>query len=174
MRSEYGDSGVTRRDDNGRVSRAAPAILIGAIVLVVGVFMDWASGTGGTSVAGDATGTNDLSGYNLIDGRIAGALGVALLIVGLLMWTNKRSSSWFDADLLGVALSAFAVALIVMFLMDVGNEALSADYGAYVSLVGGAIAFIGAIGALLASKSDRAVYTSESDHRDDPAQRRVA
>src|SRR5437764_349528 len=38
--------------------------------------------------------------YNLIDGRIAGALGVALLVSALLMWTNKRVESWFDSDLL--------------------------------------------------------------------------
>ncbi len=176
MATEYGDRVGTaaRRDDRGRVSRAAPAMAIGAIVLIVGAFLDWASGTGNTSLAGGTTGTADLSGYNLIDGRIAGALGVALLVAGVLMWTNKRLGSWFDADLLGVALAAFAIAQIAMFLLDVGNEALSADYGAYVSLVGAAIAFLGAIGALLASKSDRNVDESELDHRDNVGQRRVA
>jgi hypothetical protein len=151
---------------------AAPAIVIGSIVLIVGAFLDWASGTGGTSISGEATGTGDLGGYNLIDGRIAGAIGVGLLIAGLLMWANRRRDSWFDSDLLGVALSAFAIALIVMFLMDAGNEALSVDFGAYVSLLGAAIAFIGALAALLRSGSDRA--TADVEGRGDVGQRRVA
>ena len=158
-------------DRDGRRSMAAPAIVIGSIVLIVGAFLDWASGNGGTSIGGEATGTADLSGYNLIDGRIAGAVGVALLIAGLLMLANKRRDSWFDSDLLGVALSAFAVALIVMFLMDAGNEALSVDFGAYVSLLGAAIAFIGALAALLRSGSDRA--TADVEGRGDVGQRRV-
>ena len=163
------------REDNRRVSRvskAAPAMVIGAIVIIVGVFLDWASGTGAGSLVGGTSGTADLSGYNLIDGRIVGSLGVALLVAGLLMWTNKRVGSWFDADLLGVTLAAFAVAQVVMFLLDVGNEALSADFGAYVSLAGAAIAFLGAIGALLASKSDRA--TTDQDGRIDTGRRHAA
>jgi hypothetical protein len=87
------------------------------------------------------------------------------------MLANKRRDSWFDSDLLGVALSAFAVALIVMFLMDAGNEALSVDFGAYVSLLGAAIAFIGALAALLRSGSDRA--TADVEGRGDVGQRRV-
>jgi hypothetical protein len=150
---------------------AAPAMLIGSLVLIVGAFLDWASGTGATAELGTTTGTSDLSGYNLIDGRIVGALGVALLISALLMWSNKRVGSWFDSDLLGVALSAIAIAQIVLFLMDVGNEALSADYGVYVSLVGAAIAFIGALAALLRSRNDRA--TADEDGRGDIGGRAV-
>jgi|tagenome__1003787_1003787.scaffolds.fasta_scaffold19374872_1 hypothetical protein len=175
MESQYDERlGARSRRDvwEGRSSMAAPWMLIGSIVLIVGAFLDWASGTGGTTVLGGTAGTTDVSGYNLIDGRIAGALGVALLVSALLMWTNKRVESWFDSDLLGVALSATAITLVVMFLLDVGNEALSADYGAYVSLAGGAIAFIGALIALLGSRSDRMAV--DRDDRDDVARRRVA
>ena len=38
-----------------------------------------------------------------------------------LMWANKRVESWFDADLLGVALSTIAIGTIVAFLIDVGD-----------------------------------------------------
>jgi hypothetical protein len=146
---------------------AAPPILIGSVILIVGVFLDWASGSGATTELGATT--TDLSGYNLIDGRIVASLGVALLLSAVLMWGNKRVGSWFDADLLGVALSAAAIAQIVLFLMDVGNEALSADYGVYVSLVGGAIAFVGALAALLRSGSDRA--TADREGRGDVGRR---
>jgi hypothetical protein len=174
MDTGYDDrNGMTRRDDSyARPSMAAPWVLIGSIVLIVGAFLDWASGTGATNELGATTGTNDLSGYNLIDGRIAGALGVTLLIAAVLMWANKRVGSWFDSDLLAVALSGFAGVLIVMWLMDVGNEALSADYGAYVSLAGAAIAFIGALAALLRSGSDRA--TQDEEGRGSVGQRRAA
>jgi hypothetical protein len=113
-----------------------------------------------------------VSGYSLVDGRIVGALGVALLIAGLLMWANRRLDSWFDADLLGVALSAFAIAEIGMWLMDINNEALSADYGVYVALAGGVIAFIGAIVALLGSRSDR--VSTDMDRSSNVSERRVA
>ena len=155
-----------------RASTAAPAVLIGSIVLIVGAFLDWASGTGAATELGNTTGIADLSGYNLIDGRIAGALGIALLVAAILMWANKRVDSWFDADLLAVGLSGFAAALIAMWLLDVGNEALSADYGAYVSLAGAVIAFVGALAAIVRSGSDRA--TADDEGRGDVGQRRAA
>src|SRR3954454_716094 len=161
-----------RREVRGRPSMAAPALVIGSIVMIVGALLDWATGTGGTTVFGVQTTTAGLSGYNLVDGRIVGALGVALLIAGLLMWANRRLESWFDADLLGVALSLFAIALIGMWLLDIDNEALSADYGVFVSLAGAAIGFIGALVALLGSRSDRA--TTDLDRPGDVAQRRAA
>src|SRR3954462_1291039 len=161
-----------RREVRGRPSMAAPAIVVGSIVMIVGALLDLATGTGGTTVFGVQTTTAGLSGYNLVDGRIVGALGVALLIAGLLMWANGRLESWFDADLLGVALSLFAIALIGMWLLDIDNEALSADYGVFVSLAGAVIGFIGALVALLGSRSDRA--TTDMDRRGDVAQRRAA
>ena len=170
MDTGYDDGARMRRGDvYARASMAAPPILIGSIVLIVGVFLDWASGSGATTELGATTATNDLSGYNLIDGRIVAALGVALLISAVLMWTNKRVGTWFDADLLGVALSAMAIAQCVLFLMDVGNDALSAQIGVYVSLVGAAIAFIGALAALLRSGSDRA--TRDDQGRGDVGRR---
>jgi len=174
MQSEHDDRFAQgrRRDIRGRSSMAAPAIVIGSIVMIVGAFLDWATGTGGTTVLGVQTTTSGVSGYSLVDGRIVGALGVASLIAGLLMWVNRRLDSWFDADLLGVALSAFAIAEIGMWLMDINNEALSADYGVYVALAGGVIAFIGAIVALLGSRSDR--VSTDLDRSSDVRERRVA
>jgi len=174
MQAEHDDRFAQgrRRDVRGRSSMAAPAIVIGSIVMIVGAFLDWATGTGGTTVLGVQTTTSGISGYSLVDGRIVGALGVGLLIAGLLMWANRRLDSWFDADLLGVALSAFAIAQIGMWLMDINNEALSADYGIYVALAGGVIAFIGALVALLGSRSDRA--TTDIDRSSNVSERRVA
>jgi hypothetical protein len=172
MQREDNDRLSRRRPDIGRMSMAAPAIVVGSIVMIVGAFLDWATGTGGTTILGVQTTTSGVSGYSLVDGRIVGALGVALLIAGLLMWANRRLESWFDADLLGVALSLFAIALIGMWLLDIDNEALSADYGAFISLAGAVIAFIGAIVALLGSRSDRA--TTDLDRRGDVGQRRAA
>ena len=172
MQREDNDRLSATRRIEGRMSMAAPAIVVGSIVMVVGAFLDWATGTGGTTIFGVQTTTAGLSGYSLVDGRIVGALGVALLIAGLLMWSNRRLESWFDADLLGVALSLFAIAVIGMWLLDIDNEALSADYGVFVSLAGAVIAFIGAIVALLGSRSDRT--TTDLDRRSDVGQRRAA
>jgi hypothetical protein len=172
MQREDNDRLSASRRVQGRMSMAAPAIVVGSIVMIVGALLDWATGTGGTTVFGVQTTTAGLSGYNLVDGRIVGALGVALLIAGLLMWANRRLESWFDADLLGVALSLFAIALIGMWLLDIDNEALSADYGVFVSLAGAVIGFIGALVALLGSRSDRA--TTDLDRPGDVAQRRAA
>lgn len=161
-----------RGDIRARASTAAPAVVIGSIVMIVGAFLDWATGTGGTTVFGVQTTTAGVSGYSLTDGRIVGALGVALLVAGLIMWANRRLDSWFDSDLLSIALSVFAIAQVGMWLADINNEALSADYGVYVSLAGAVIAFIGAIVALFASRSDRA--TTDEDRPGTVSQRRVA
>jgi hypothetical protein len=170
--SERRERTLTRVDNrDARASVAAPAILIGSLIVVVGTFLDWASGT-----VSDATGTQtetvDLSGFNLPDGRIVMGIGFALFVAAVLMWANKRVESWFDADLLGVALSTFAIGTIVAFLLDVGDTGRSVEIGTYVSLAGALIAFIGGIAALLRSGSDRA--TVDDEGRGDVGRRRAA
>ena len=160
-RFEGRDRAATRVDHrDARASMAAPAILIGALVVIVGTFLDWASGT-----VMDATGTQtetvDLSGLNVPDGRIVMGIGLALLVMAALMWANKRVGSWFDADLLGVTLSTIAIGTIVAFLIDVGDTGRSVEIGTYVSLAGAVIAFIGGLAALLRSGSDRAMVDDE-------------
>ena len=162
-------TGVDHRD--ARASMAAPAILIGALVVIVGTFLDWASGTI------DATGTTqtetlDLSGLNVPDGRIVMGIGLALLVMAALMWANKRVGSWFDADLLGVTLSTIAIGTIVAFLIDVGDTGRSVEIGTYVSLAGAGVAFIGGLAALLRSGSDRA--TVDDEGRGDVGRRTAA
>ena len=66
---------------------------------------------------------------------------------------------------------AFAIAEIGMWLMDINNEALSADYGVYVALAGGVNAFIGSIVALLGSRSD--CVRTDLDRSSDVRERRV-
>lgn len=64
MESQYDERlGARSRGDvwEGRSSMAAPWMLIGSIVLIVGAFLDWASGTGGTTVLGGTAGTTDVS-----------------------------------------------------------------------------------------------------------------
>jgi hypothetical protein len=166
------DNRVDRREDRGaHASTAAPIVLVGGLVLLVGAFLDWASGAEGAAQTAASGGSNvDVSGYNLPDGRLAFGIGLALVIMAALMWTNKRVGSWFDSDLLGVALSTIAVGVIVTFLMDLGNGGRSADLGAYVSLVGAIIALAGAAAALLRSGSDRASSDREG-HGDVDARR---
>jgi len=172
-RSSEGRSRTLTRVDHrdARASMAAPAILIGALVVIVGTFLDWASGTI------DATGTTqtetrDLSGLNVPDGRIVMGIGLALLVMAALMWANKRVGSWFDADLLGVTLSTVAIGTIVAFLIDVGDTGRSVEIGTYVSLAGAVIAFIGGLAALLRSGSDRA--TVDDEGRGDVGRRKAA
>jgi hypothetical protein len=98
---------------------------------------------------------------NVPDGRIVMGIGLALLVMATLMWANKRVGSWFDADLLGVALSTIAIGTIVAFLIDVGDTGRSVEIGTYVSLAGAVIAFIGGLAALLRSGSDRATVDDE-------------
>src|SRR3954469_17162270 len=101
-----------RREVRGRPSMAAPALVIGSIVMIVGALLDWATGTGGTTVFGVQTTTSGLSGYSVGDCRIVGPLGVARLIAGLLRWGKRRLGSWFHSHLLRIALSVFAIAQI--------------------------------------------------------------
>jgi hypothetical protein len=158
-----------------RPSMAALPILIGSLVLIVGSFLDWTSPSsnqaGAGANAGQAGGPT-LSGYNLPDGRIVMAIGFALLVMAALMWMNRRVGSWFDADLLGVALATIAIVTIVAFLLDVGSTARSAEIGIYISLVGAVIAFGGALAALLRSGSDR--DTRDEEGRGDIGRRAAA
>ena len=100
---------LTRVDHrDARSSVAAPAILIGALVVLVGTFLDWASGAV-IDATGNQTETVDLSGLNVPDGRIVMGIGLGLLVMAALMWANKRVGSWFDDDLLGVTLATIAI-----------------------------------------------------------------
>ena len=161
-RSSEGRGRTLNRVDHrdARASVAAPALLIGALVVIVGTFLDWASGTV-IDATGTQTETVDLSGLNVPDGRIVMGIGLALLVMATLMWANKRVGSWFDADLLGVTLSTIAIGTIVAFLIDVGDTGRSVEIGTYVSLAGAVIAFIGGLAALLRSGSDRATVDDE-------------
>ena len=162
---------VDVRDNRGaRASTAAPVVLIGSLVLIVSVFLDWASALlDGEGAVGTGTTTASLSGYNVVDGRIAGAIGLALLIAAALMWLNKRYESWFDADLLCAALSAIVVGTVVLFLIDVGDTGRSAELGPYVALAGAVIAHIAALVAAVRSGSDRA--TADEEGRGDIGRR---
>jgi len=162
-RSSEGRGRTLTRGDHrdARASMAAPAILIGALVVIVGTFLDWASGTV-IDATGTQTETVDLSGLNVPDGRIVMGIGLALLVMATLMWANKRVGSWFDADLLGVTLST----------IDVGDTGRSVEIGTYVSLAGAVIAFIGGLAALLRSGSDRA--TVDHEGRGDVGRRAAA
>lgn len=172
-RLEGRDRTPTRMDHrDARASMAAPAILIGALVVIVGTFLDWASGTVIDATGTTQTETVDLSGFNVPDGRIVMGIGLALLVMAALMWANKRVGSWFDADLLGVALSTVAIGTIVAFLIDVGDTGRSVEIGTYVSLAGAVIAFIGGLAALLRSGSDRA--TVDDEGRGDVGRRAAA
>ena len=104
---------LTRVDHrDARASVAAPAILIGALV-IVGTFLDWASGTV-IDATGTQTETVDLSGLNSRrphrDGNRSCPPCDGHLDVG-----EQEGRSWFDADLLGVALSTIAIGTIVAF-----------------------------------------------------------
>ena len=148
-----------------RPSAAAPAVAIGGLIAFAGAFLDWASTDNGAT-------TNELSGFNVVDGRIVGAIGFALLLVGILMWANRRMGAWFDADLLCVALSTTAAAVVVLYLIDVSDAGASAELGAYVSLAGALIAMIGSLVAALRSAQDRA--TREHDESGDIGRRAAA
>jgi hypothetical protein len=170
--SERRDRPLTRVDHRAaRASVAAPALLIGALVAIVGTFLDWASASV-TVANGTQADRVDLSGFNVPDGRIVMGIGFALLVMAILMWANKRVGSWFDADLLGVTLSTIAIGTIVGFLIDLGDTGRTVEIGAYVALAGALIAFIGGMAALLRSGSDRA--TADDEGRGDIGRRRAA
>ena len=71
------------------------------------------------------------------------------------MMSNRRVGSWFDADLLGVALSTVALVTIVTLWAYLGSDERSPDIGLYVAAVGAAIAMVGSLAALVRSGSDR-------------------
>jgi hypothetical protein len=155
-----GDVRVVRdRDRDRRVARAstaAPAILIGSVVLIVAAFLDW---VGGRDSASDA------NGFQIPDGRVVLGIGAALLVVGILMAKNRRVGSWFDADLLATALSTIGLVTVGAFWAYLGSDERSPDVGLYVAAAGAAIAMVGSLSALLRSGSDR--LTADDEGRGD-------
>lgn len=160
MQSELQDRDYRRR--SSRSSTAAPAIVLGSLALIVGCFLDW--------ISGREQALTDPNGFQIPDGRVALAIGAALLLVGVLTWANKRVGSWFDADLLAVALSTIALVTIVTLWAYLGSDERSPDIGLYVSTAGAGIAMIGSLAALLRSGSDRA--TADREGRGDVDSRR--
>jgi hypothetical protein len=138
-----------------RSSTAAPVLIVGSLALIIGTFLDW---VGSRDQAVGAS-----SGYQLPDGRIALGVGVALLLMGIIMAANKRVGSWFDADLLGVALSTIALVTVVALWGYLGSDNRSAEIGLYVTAGGALIAMVGSLAALLRSASDRATWDGEGE-----------
>jgi hypothetical protein len=164
MQESTGESRMTRdRAGNRRTvtdrrtsrsSAAAVPLIIGSLALIVGSFLDW---IGRTQAAGAS------NGYQLPDGRIALGIGCALLIMGIVMAANKRVGTWFDADLLGTALSTAALASIVALWAYLGSDNRSPEIGIWVSAAGALIAMAGSLIALLRSGSDRATWDEEGE-----------
>jgi hypothetical protein len=150
-----GDPRVIRDRRESRSSTAAVAVALGGLVLVVGTFFDW--------IDGRESSLMDPQGFQIPDGRIALGIGAALLLMGILMAANKRVGSWFDADLLGVALSTVALVTIVSLWAYLGSDERSPDVGIYVATAGAAIAMVGSLAALLKSSSDRATWDEDGE-----------
>jgi hypothetical protein len=152
-RDRDGDRRVARDRRISRSSTAAVPLVIGSLALIVGSLLDW---VGGRDQAVGAS-----NGYQIPDGRVALGIGAALLIMGILMAANKRVGTWFDADLLGTALSTFALATIVALWAYLGSEDRSPEIGLFVAAAGAVIAMVGSLVALLKSGSDRATWDEE-------------
>jgi hypothetical protein len=161
MQESHGEDRVKRngrtvRDRRvSRSSTAAPVLIFGSLALIVGTFLEW---VGSRDQAVGAS-----NGYQLPDGRVALGVGVALLLMGIIMAANKRVGSWFDADLLGVALSTIALVTVVALWGYLGSDNRSAEIGLYVTAGGALIAMAGSLAALLRSASDRATWDDEGE-----------
>lgn len=162
QQTEREDHATTDRDGAQRVARdhrtsrsaaAAPALVFGSLVLIVGTLLDWVDSRDAVDSAAN--------GYQIPDGRVALGIGAALLVIGILMGSNKRVGSWFDADLLGTALSTFALVTIGALWLYLGSDERSPDIGLYVAAAGAAIAMVGSLMALLKSASDRATWDDD-------------
>lgn len=154
-RDRDGDRRTVRDRRVARSSTAAPVLIVGSLALIVGSFLEW------IGARDQAVGASN--GYQLPDGRLALGVGVALLLMGILMAANRRVGSWFDADLLGTALSTFALATVVTFWAYLGSDDRSVELGLYVAAAGALIAMVGCLVALLRSASDRATLDDESE-----------
>lgn len=155
LRVSDGDPRVIRDRDRriSRSSTAAPALLFGSLVMIVATFLDW--------IDGREQLVTDPNGFQIPDGRVVLGIGAALLVMGILMAKNRRVGTWFDADLLGVALSTFALVTVVSLWAYLGSDERSPDIGLYVAAAGAAIAMVGSLVALLRSGSDRATVDDE-------------
>ena len=142
-RDRSGNRRTVRDRRRSRSSAAAVPLIIGSLALIVGSFLDW---IGARSQAVGAS-----NGYQLPDGRIALGIGCALLLMGIVMAANKRVGTWFDADLLGTALSTAALASIVALWAYLGSDNRSPEIGIWVSAAGALIAMAGSLIALLRS-----------------------
>jgi hypothetical protein len=152
-RDHDGDRRVARDRRISRSSTAAVPLVIGSLTLIVGSLLDW---VGGRDQAVGAS-----NGYQIPDGRVALGIGAALLIMGILMAANKRVGTWFDADLLGTALSTFALVTVVALWVYLGSEDRSPEIGLFVAVAGAVVAMVGSLVALLRSSSDRATWDDE-------------
>ena len=143
---------ITDRRES-RSSTAALTLAFGGLVLVVASFFDW--------IDGREQSLTDPNGFQIPDGRLVLGIGAALLLMGILMATNRRVGSWFDADLLGFALSTVALVTVVTLWAYLASDERSPDVGIYVATAGAAIAMVGSLMALLKSQSDRATLDEE-------------
>jgi hypothetical protein len=150
MGTHYDDGTVTgprriERRDDARPSMAAPFVGLGGLALVIGTFLTWID-------SGDATtGTTEIAGSSLSDGRIVMGIGFALIVMALYMGTTRRWGHWFDSDLLGATLSAVATTVIIATWVAL-PDGQSPDLGLYVSLAGAIVGLIGTVMALTRSR----------------------
>lgn len=153
VRDSDGDTRVISDRRDSRSSTAALALGLGGLVMIVASFFDW--------IDGREQSLTDPNGFQIPDGRLVLGIGAALLLMGILMASNRRVGSWFDADLLGVALSTVALVTVVSLWVYLASDERSPDIGIYLATAGATIAMVGSLMALLRSRSDRATLDEE-------------
>ncbi|MCA1727494.1 MAG: hypothetical protein LC722_07540, partial [Actinobacteria bacterium] len=131
-----------------RRSAAAPFLGLGGLVLAVSTFLSWAKFDQEAQGGG---GQDSASGLDLSDGRLLLGIGLALILLAAYTGMTRRLGHWFDADLLGLALSTIALAVAGATWAAIPDR-VSPDIGLYVALAGGAIAFLGSLLALIAGR----------------------
>jgi hypothetical protein len=146
---------VVKDRRTSRSSTAAPALVVGSLAIIVGSFLNW--------IDSRDQATSAANGFQIPDGRLVLGIGVALLLMGILMASNRRVGTWFDADLLASALSTVALVTVVTLWVYLGSDQRSPDVGIYVAAAGALVTLGGSLMALLRSASDRATWDEDAE-----------
>jgi hypothetical protein len=155
--------------DTGKASSVGPvAAAVGGLLVVVGSFLTWATLTIDATSFGGQKESQSVQGFDASDGKISLAIGVILIVAGLVAMRSKAAGGRRGMGILAIVGGLAAIGLGIFEVMDIKNDldalvsglglpdgvaSHSIGIGLWIIIAGGLIGLVGGVLSMTSAKA---------------------
>jgi hypothetical protein len=161
--------------DTGKASPAGPGLAaVGGLLVAVGSFLTWATLTIDATSFGGQKESQSVQGFDASDGKISLAIGVILIVAGLIAMRSKAAGGRRGMGVLAIIGGLAAIALGIFEVMDIKNDldalvtglglpdgvaSHSTGIGLWIIIAGGVLGLVGGVMTMASAKAMPAAVT---------------